>query len=194
MKSILFGIAAITVVSIPAIPVQAAQENYSFDIEFTTGDLANQTFTGMFTLEYTLGFDGAYYPVGSTQEGAGGLLSWMIEINNETFDITDDDEFPDFPGVFFDGIPLDPSNFVGMSFLGTGSGTSTLEIVDFDVSFGVDNEISQGVITQVSLKSVPESSTILGLLTLSSLGLVAKINKPIQKSISDFFRLVNYLR
>ncbi len=176
MKSILSSLVAITIVTIPAIPAQAFVKNYSFDVEFATGDLANQTFTGMFAIEYTLGVDGAYYPAGSTQEGAGGLLSWMIEINDEIFDITDDEEFPDFPGVFFDGSPLDTSNFLGMNFSGLGSELNTLTIENFDVTY---NGTSQGSITQLNLKSVPESSTILGLFALGSLGLMKKINKKI---------------
>ncbi len=174
MKPILSSLAAITLVTIPAISAQAFVKNYSFDIEFTTGDLANQTFTGMFAIEYTLGVEGAYYPAGSTQEGAGGLLSWMIEINDERFDITDDEEFPDFPGVFFDGSPLDTSNFLGMNFFGLGSESNILDIQDFGVTY---NGTSEGVITQLNLKSVPESSTILGLFALGSLGLMTKINK-----------------
>ncbi len=169
-----YAIAAVAlgVVFASAPPATAAPVPYDFTVTFDEGDLMGQSFDGHFTIEDAL-FSGVgtetFNPSG-TGFGTDVLLGFGITVAGESFTMTDDMGYDDFPWVIFqDGV------FDEIDYFGDNGNGAHLSIYGF---FGPDTEVyfasastasltgpsslgySMGTVTSVSQASVPEPATL----------------------------------
>ena len=140
-------------------PASAAPIPYDFTVTFDAGDLAGQSFDGHFTIEDTL-FDGigteVFTPTG-TGFGTDVLLGFDITVDGESFTMTDDSGFPDFPWVVFQDGAFDEIDF----FADNGNGAH-LSIYGF---FGPEIEVYFAPATTVGFGTLSGTGFSMGTVT-----------------------------
>ena len=140
---------------VPAANSESAPIFYDFTVAFDQGDLAGQSFQGSFAL------DGNDCPGGLCLNGlfsasfvASTLLSFDITIDGATFDIEDDQIYPVFPVVEFQG-----GNVTWLDYFTDVDPQLVLFYIppsDNEAFFqDVDGLESLGTITDIQLQAVP---------------------------------------
>lgn len=163
MKRLIHSILGVLLAS--AVSGSAVTISRDFDLAYTTGPLAGQTFAGSLSYDDAnltgVGFE-LLGPAGGVQPA--GFLTFQVIVDGINFTLADDYLFPNYPQLSFHN-----GAFNGLDYIGA-NGPATL-FVTGDATFYLNPDESDGTIT-LRTPSVPDSGSSALLMAVAVLGLV----------------------